>query len=70
MLVDVPIIDKRTAQVLSITEDMANVMDAETYETFDIKIPSEFKDQVQEGVNVLYWVILDQKIIKEVKPGA
>ena len=68
--VDVPIIDKRTAQVLSITEDMANVMDAETYETFDIKIPSEFKDQVQEGVNVLYWVILDQKIIKEVKPGA
>jgi len=68
--VDVPIIDKRTAQVLSITEDMANVMDAETYETFDIKIPNEFKDQVQEGVNVLYWVILDQKIIKEVKPGA
>ena len=29
--VDVPIIDKRTAQVLSISGDKANVMDIETY---------------------------------------
>lgn len=65
--VDVPIIGKRTAQVLSISGDMANVMDSESYETFDIKIPDELKDQVIEGVNVLYWVILDQMVIKEVK---
>jgi len=65
--VDVPIIDKRTAQVLSISGDMANVLDSESYETFDIKIPSELKDKVVEGVNVLYWIILSEKIIKEVK---
>src|SRR3989338_1953085 len=44
--VEVPIIEKRTAQVLSVQNDIANVMDSETYETFDLKIPEEFKGQV------------------------
>ncbi len=65
--IDVPIIDKKTAQVLSITGDKANVMDAESYETFDIDIPPELKDQVVEGCNVLYWEILDDKVMKQVK---
>ena len=65
--VEVPIIEKRTAQVLSIQGDAANVMDSETYETFDIKIPEELKGEVAEGVNVLYWIILEDKIMKQVK---
>lgn len=65
--VETPVIDKRTAQVLSISGDTANVMDAETYETFDMKIPSELKDEVTEGCNILYWVIMDAKVMKQVK---
>lgn len=65
--VDVPIIDKKNAQVLSIQDDTANVMDMESYETFDIKIPEELKGQVVEGCQVLYWIILGEKIIKQVK---
>lgn len=65
--IEVPIIEKRNAQVLSVQNDMANVMDSETYETFDLKIPEEFKGQVVEGSSVLYWTILDEKIIKQVK---
>ena len=65
--IEVPIIEKRTAQVLSLHGDMANVMDSETYETFDLKIPEEFKGQVVEGSSVLYWTILNEKIIKQVK---
>ena len=34
--VEVPIIEKKNAQVLSIHENTANVMDMETYETFDL----------------------------------
>jgi len=63
----VPIIDKRNAQVLSVQGDMANVMDSETYETFDLKIPDEFKQQVVAGITVLFWVILGDKVIKQVK---
>ncbi|MFO8016442.1 MAG: translation initiation factor IF-5A [Candidatus Woesearchaeota archaeon] len=65
--VEVPIIDKRTAQVLSIQDDKANVMDSETYETFDLDIPEDLKGQVVEGCNVLYWEILDNKVMKQVK---
>jgi|SRR3989338_1536682 len=65
--VEVPMIEKRTAQVLSVHGDMANVMDSENYETFDLKIPEEFKGNVAEGSSVLYWVILDEKVIKQVK---
>ena len=65
--VDVPIIGKRNAQVLSIHENIANVMDTETYETFDLKIPEELKSDCVEGAIVLYWVILDEKVMKQVK---
>ena len=65
--VDVPIIEKKNAQVLSINGDIANVMDAETYETFDLKIPEELKGQVVDGVSVLYWVILNDKVMKQIK---
>ena len=65
--VEVPLIEKRTAQVLSVQNDVANVMDSETYETFDLKIPEEFKSQTVNGSSVLYWVILNEKVIKQVK---
>ena len=65
--VEVPIIEKRTAQVLNVHGDMANVMDSETYETFDLKIPEELKGQVVGGSSVLYWTIMNDKVIKQVK---
>ncbi len=65
--IDAPVIDKRNAQILSIHGDTANVMDSETYETFDMKIPEDLKDEVVESATVLYWVILGNKIMKQVK---
>ncbi len=65
--IDVPIIGKKTAQVLSLSGDSANVMDSETYETFDLKIPEDLTGQVVEGCSVLYWEILDDKVMKQVK---
>ena len=63
--VDVPIIEKKNAQVLSITGDKANVMNLETYETFDLEIPEEMKAEVTEGCTILYWEILDNKVMKQ-----
>ena len=65
--VEIPIIEKKPAQVLSISNNIANVMDMASYETFDLKIPDEFKEQVKEGVQVIYWTILNEKILKQVK---
>ncbi len=65
--IDVPIIEKRSAQVLSVHDNMANAMDTETFETFDLKIIDDLKDDVVEGVQVIYWTILGEKMIKQVK---
>jgi translation initiation factor 5A len=65
--VEVPIIEKKSAQVLSITDNSANVMDIENYETFDLEIPEELKDTCKEGVEILYWEILGTKVMKQVK---
>ena len=67
--IDVPIIEKKTAQVLSVSGDMANVMDNTTYETFDLDIPEELKGKVVEGINVLYWQILEDKVMKDIRTG-
>ena|SRR3989338_614118 len=68
--VEVPILEKRTAQVLSIQGNKANVMDSETYETLDMDIPNELKEEVKEGVVILYWAILNDRVMKQVKPQA
>jgi len=65
--VDVPVIEKKTAQVLSINGDTANLMDSESYETLDLEIPEELKETCKEGVEILYWEILDNRVMKQVK---
>ncbi len=65
--IDIPIVEKKSAQVLSVHGDVANVMDSETYETFDIKVPEELKGKVKEDTNVIYWIIMDEKVIMQVK---
>lgn len=65
--IDVPIVDKRNASVLSIAGDKANVMDSETFETFDLEIPEDLKATVAEGVTVVYWEIMGDKVMKQIK---
>ncbi len=68
--VDTPIVDKKTAQVLSIAGNKASVMDTETFETFELEIPEELKEECVDGSTVLYWVVLDQRVMKQIKPTA
>ena len=42
-------------------------MDLETYETFDLKMPEDLKDQIKEGKQVTYWTIENEKVIKQVR---
>lgn len=60
----VPLIEKKKGQILSIIEKKANVMDLDTFETFDTVIDEEIKNEVNEGDNVEYWDIDGIKIIK------
>ncbi len=65
--IETPIIEKESAQILSIAGDTANVMELKTFETFNLKIPEELKAEVKEGSQVIYWKILDDKVMKQLK---
>ncbi len=62
-----PVIEKRNAQIISINRSTANVMDSESYETFDLIIPEELKEKISEGKQIIYWIITDTKVMKEIK---
>ena len=64
---EVPIIEKKSGQVLSVNGDRAQVMDSNSYEIFDIDIPADLKSEVKDGVGFLYWDIFDTKLIKQIK---
>ncbi len=65
--VEAPIVEKKSAQILSVSGNLANVMDTETYETFEMEIPEELQGQVHEGLEVLYWILMGVKVMKQVK---
>lgn len=64
--VSIPIIDKRNAQVLAIKGEAAELMDLETYETFEMAIPDEFKGQLKEGEDINYIQALGRRKIMRV----
>lgn len=68
--VEVPIIEKKKAQVISVSGNIAQLMDLVTYETFECSIPEEFSDKIKsgaEGTEVIYWMIGEKKQIKETR---
>ncbi len=64
--VKVPLIDKRAAQVLAIVGPEVQLMDMITYETFNLPITDEFKEDLKEGAEIQYLVAMDRKKITRV----
>ncbi len=65
---DVPMIDKRLGQVLALMgKNDVQLMDMETYETFEIPIPDELKGKLTEGAEVDYIVALGNKKVMRIK---
>ncbi|UCE16687.1 MAG: translation initiation factor IF-5A [Candidatus Bathyarchaeota archaeon] len=57
--VEVPLIEKRVGQVISLLPSSVQVMDLETYEMFETPIPEEkeLKSKLASGVEIEYWRI-------------
>ncbi|MGC8479179.1 MAG: translation initiation factor IF-5A [Candidatus Micrarchaeia archaeon] len=50
--IELPLISKKKAQVVSISGNNAQVMNLETYETYDIPIPEDMQNAVKPGAEV------------------
>jgi translation initiation factor 5A len=65
--VEVPILKKKKAQVLAISDNIAHLMDSQTFEELQLEIPEERKDEIKEGAEVEYFEILGIKTLKPLK---
>ncbi len=63
---EVPLIDKRKAQVLNVLDSTASIMDLESYETIEIPFLPELKDNLAPEKQVEYWDIEGKKCIMRV----
>jgi len=63
---EVPTINKNKAQILSISGDMASVMDLENFETLELPIPEDVRAEVElkPEDTVEYWDVEGNKVIK------
>lgn len=61
---EVPMVMKNKAQILSIAESKASVMDLESFETIEVEIPEELKSELAINDNIEYWDIEGILILK------
>ncbi|MBP2624435.1 MAG: translation initiation factor IF-5A [Nitrosopumilaceae archaeon] len=68
MQVHVPLINKRTGQVISITNNMIQIMDSETFETIDVSnINAELDSKIENGQNIEYWIVMNRTKIMRIR---
>ncbi|UCE80252.1 MAG: translation initiation factor IF-5A [Methanobacteriota archaeon] len=64
--VQVPMIDKRQAQIVTVMGSEVQLMDLETYEMFQLPVPDDFRDSLTPGENIQYLIAMGRKKITRV----
>ncbi len=68
MQVHIPLIDKRSGQIISITGEQIQLMDSETFETIDVQmIDEEVQGKLEQGQTVEYWKVMDRTKVMRIK---
>ena len=64
--VEVPIIERQTAQVVSVNGNTAQLMDTTTYEVFELTIPEELVKDAAAGKEAEIMFAMDKKAITRI----
>ncbi len=67
--IEVPIINKKKAQVVSISEGMAQLMDLESYETYEVPVPEDLKGSMKQGAEIEVIESMGRRAISRVLSG-
>ena len=67
--IEIPLIEKRSAQIISLAPSTMQIMDLENYEISDIDIPEdeEIKNKLDAGKEVEFWRVLGKQKVVRVK---
>ena len=64
--VEVPIIDRQNAQIVSVSGNTAQLMDTTTYEVFELSIPEEIMKDAAAGKEADLMCAMDRKVITRI----
>jgi len=64
---EIPIIERKNGQVVSISGDTAQLMDLVSFETFDARIPEELKDKIADGKEVEYMETMGRRLLQRIR---
>ncbi len=65
--IEIPIIEKKTCQVIAVTKETVQLMDLQTYETFEVDKPEDLSEKLEAGSEVEVWQSLGYRKIMKVK---
>lgn len=66
--VEVPVIEKKSGQVISLTDNNLQIMDLETFEVFETSaVDEDAKPKIKQGAEVEYWQVLGRTKVVRVK---
>lgn len=67
--IEMPLIEKRSGQILALLPAAIQIMDLENYEVFEATYPDEekLKQKLESGIEVEYWRILGKTKIMRTK---
>ncbi len=63
---EVPSVEKKRAQVLSVDGEMVSIMDLENFENFSIPYDDELKDQLAPEQQVEYWDVEGKRVVMRI----
>ncbi len=60
----VPVIEKKKAQVISVSGSTAQLMDLTDYSVFEVEVPEELREKIKAGEEIEYWKIAGRVMLR------
>ena len=64
--VEIPIVERKRAQVISVSGSTAQLMDTESFEVFETDIPDEMRSEAQPGKEIQYMMVMGKRLLLKV----
>ena len=68
--VEIPLIERKKAQIVSFSGNGAQLMDLASFETFEVSIPDEMRSEVESGKEIQYMETMGRRLLLRVSEGS
>lgn len=63
---EVPIVERKRAQIVSVSGTSAQLMDLENFDTFEVSVPEDLQGAVEAGKEMEYMDVMGHRILQRV----